>query len=168
MKKWYKESYFNTKNWILENFEKLNLNSDEVVLLLLIDLAKDNKKIITYDYLCSKLNKKVNEIDKILASLVNKHYLSFTMNSKGLTFSFDSIFEFDQNKYELNVNSDLYQMLENLFGKPLTPNELQKVSDLLNDYSEKQFIEAVRIADANRKLKLPYIEAILKNNDKKS
>ena len=29
MKKWYKESYFDRKNWILENFDKLSLNSEE-------------------------------------------------------------------------------------------------------------------------------------------
>ena len=36
MKKWYKESYFNGINWILENFDKLNLSADEALVLMLI------------------------------------------------------------------------------------------------------------------------------------
>ena len=31
MKKWYKESYFNGINWILENFDKLNISADELM-----------------------------------------------------------------------------------------------------------------------------------------
>ena len=54
MKKWYKESYFDRKNWILENFDKLNLNADETILILLIDLCKTSRKAITYEHLTGK------------------------------------------------------------------------------------------------------------------
>ena len=86
MKKWYQESYFDRKNWILENFDKLNLNSDETLLILLIDLCKTNRKSVTYDYLISKLHKTSKQIDVIIAGLVNKHYLKITNNAKGLVF----------------------------------------------------------------------------------
>ena len=163
MKKWYKESYFNRKNWILENFDKLNITNDELVLILLIDLCKESRKQITYEYLTAKLNKPVKEIDKIIASLVSKNYLNLGSNAKGLVLDIDNLFEFDLDKYEVSDNKDLYDTLGDLFGKPLTPNELQKVNDLLNEYSEKDILEAVRIAEANRKLKLSYIEGILRN-----
>lgn len=163
MKKWYKESYFNRKNWILENFDKLNLSNDELVLILLIELCKESKKQITYDYLTLKMKKSVKEIDKIIASLVSKHYLNLSTNSKGIVLDIDNLFEFDPDKFEVAENSDLYDILGDLFGKPLTPSELQKVNDLLNEYNEKQILQAVRIAEANRKLKLSYIEGILRN-----
>ena len=163
MKKWYKESYFNRKNWILENFEKLNINNDELVLLLLIELSKDTRSAITYEYLTNKLHKSIREVDKIIASLVSKNYLKLSTNTKGLVLDIDNIFEFDPDAYSISENKDLYDTLGDLFGKPLTPNELQKVNDLLNAYSEKDFKQAVRIAEANRKLKLSYIEGILRN-----
>ena len=163
MKKWYKESYFNRKNWILENFDKLNLTNDELVLILIIELCKESKKQITYDFLTSKLRMSIKDVDKIIASLVNKQYLSLSTNSKGLVLDIDNIFEFDVEKYEISENMDLYDILSDLFGKPLTPSELQKVNDLLNEYSKKDILEAVRIAEANRKLKLNYIEGILRN-----
>lgn len=166
MKKWYKESYFNRKNWILENFDKLNLTNDELVLVLLIELCKDSRKQITYDYLTEKMHKPIKDIDKIIASLVSKHYLNLGTNAKGLVLDIDNLFEFDLDKYEVSENKNLYDTLGDLFGKPLTPTELQKVNDLLNEYSEKDILEAVRIAEANRKLKLSYIEGILRNGKK--
>ena len=166
MKKWYKESYFNRKNWILENFEKLKLNNDELVLVLLIELCKESKKQITYDYLTSKLNKSVKDVDKIIASLVGKNYLNLSTNAKGLVLDIDNLFEFDPEKYEIVQNTNIYDILGDLFGRPLTPNELQKVNDLLNEYNEKQLMQAIRIAEANRKLKLSYIEGVLRNGVK--
>lgn len=163
MKKFYKTSYFNRKNWILENFDKLNITNDELVLILLIELCKESRKQITYDYLTDKLHLTIKEIDKIISSLVSKNYLVISTNQKGLVFDIDNIFEFDPEKYEVIENKDLYDTLGDIFGKPLTPSELQKVNDLLNEYSEKDILEAVRIAEANRKLKLSYIEGILRN-----
>lgn len=163
MKKWYKESYFNRKNWLLENFDKLNITNDELVLILLIELCKENKNTITYDYLTNKLHKPIKDVDKIIASLVSKSYLKLSTNSKGLVLDIDNIFEFDPEAYEISENKDLYDTLGDLFGKPLTSNELQKVSDLINEYGEKNFKQALRVAEANRKLKLNYIEGILRN-----
>ena len=163
MKKWYKESYFDRKNWILENFDKLGINSDETLLILLIELCKVNRKAVTYDYLCQKLNADPKQIDKIIASLVAKHYLKLSTNSKGLIFDVDSIFEFDPERYEIAENKDLYDMVADVFGKPLSPSELQKMNELIDEYSQKAFIEALRIAEAKRKLKMAYIEGILRN-----
>ena len=109
------------------------------------------------------MNKSIKEVDKIIASLVGKHYLNLSTNAKGLVLDIDSIFDFDPDKYEVSENKDLYDTLGDLFGRPLTPNELQKVNDLLNEYSQKDLLQAIRIAEANRKLKLNYIEGILRN-----
>jgi len=166
MKKWYKESYFDRKNWILENFEKLNLNSDETLLILLIDLCKTSHKNITYDYLTKKLNKTVKQIDVIIYSLVSKHYLKLTTNSKGLVFDIESIFEFDPEKYEIADNKDIYDTVSDIFGKPLSPSNLQKLNDLIEEYSQKDVLQALRIAEANRKLSMGFIEGILRNEKK--
>lgn len=166
MKKWYKESYFDRKNWILENFDKLNLSSEETLLILLVDLCRINKKAITYDYLTEKLRKTNKEIDKIIASLVNKHYLKLSTNSRGLVFDIENIFEFDPDKYEINENKDLYDTVSEVFNKPLSSTELQKMNDLLEEYGQKRFTQALRIAEAQKKLKMSYIEGILRNEKK--
>ena len=166
MKKWYKESYFDRKNWILENFEKLKLNSDETLLILLVELCKTNKKAVTYEYLTNKLNKTNKEIDKIIASLVNKRYLKLSTNSKGLVFDVENIFEFDPERYEINDNKDLYDTVSEVFNKPLSSTELQKINDLVQEYGQKNFIQALRISEAQKKLKISYIEGVLRNEKK--
>lgn len=163
MKKWYKESYFDSKAWIIENFEKLNITNDETLLVLLIDFYNKNKTAINYELLTKKLKKNQKEIDKLIASLVEKHYLKLKTNSKGIVFDIDNIFEFDPTVYDIANNQNLYDTLGDLFGKPLTPNELAKLNDLLNNYTETQILEATRIAEAKKKLNLAYIEGILRN-----
>ncbi|MBQ2509482.1 MAG: DnaD domain protein [Erysipelotrichaceae bacterium] len=163
MKKWYKESYFDRKNWILENFDKLNLKAEEAMLLLLVELCRQNRKAVTYDYLTEKLHKNTREIDRLIAGLVNRHYLKLTTNSRGLVFDIEGIFEFDPEKYELSVNRDIYELVSDIFGKPLSPSEMQKMNDLIEEYDQERFLQALRIAEANRKLKMAYIEGILRN-----
>ena len=163
MKKWYQESYFDRKNWLLENFDKLNLSSDETILIMLVELCRSNRKYVTYDYLMKKLGKSAKQIDSIVASLVNKHYLKISSNSKGLIFDFDEIYEFDPEKYEISDNKDLFDTVSEVFGKPLSPTELQKISELSQIYGEKKFIEALRLAEAKRTFKIAYIEGILRN-----
>ena len=163
MKKWYQESYFDRKNWLLENFDKLNLSSDETILIMLVELCRSSRKYVTYDYLMQKLGKSAKQIDSIVASLVNKHYLKISSNSKGLIFDFDEIYEFDPEKYEISDNKDLFDTVSEVFGKPLSPTELQKISELSQIYGEKKFIEALRLAEAKRTFKIAYIEGILRN-----
>ena len=166
MKKWYKESYFDRKNWILENFDKLNLNSDETLLILLVDLCRTSKKTITYEYLTKKLSKTNKEIDKIIASLVNKHYLKLSTNTKGLVFDIENIFEFDPEKYEISENKDLYDTVSEVFNKPLSSTDLQKMNDLIEEYGQKNFMQALRVAEAQKKLRMSYVEGILRNEKK--
>ena len=163
MKKWYKESYFDPANWILDNFDKLNLDSNETVLLLLIDLCKNSHRNITYDYLKEKMRMNQKQIDGIIAGLVAKHYLKLSINSRGLVFDISSLFEFDPERYEIAENRDLYDVVGDIFGKPLSLSDLQKMNDLLDCYGKEKFIEALRIAEAQKKLKMSYIEGILKN-----
>lgn len=163
MKKWYKESYFNANNWILDNYEKLGLNSDEVLMLLLIVLGKNNQINISYDYFKQKMGYTTKKIDEIIASLVTKKFLIIKPSEKGIDFDIDSIFEFDPNQYEIIENKDIYQIAEELLCRPLSANDLQRVSDMLNKYGDNKVIDALRLAEAYRKNSLAYVEAILKN-----
>ena len=164
MKKWYQESYFDRRNWLMENFDKLNLSHDETLFILLAEFAKQAKKNITYEYLMTKLSLSIKDIDKIISSLVEKHYLELSTNSKGLVFKIDNIFEFDPSKYEIDENKDVFDILSEVFGKPFSSNDLQKINDLLETYGKDKLLEATRIAEANGKLRLPYIEGILRND----
>ncbi|MDO4500966.1 MAG: hypothetical protein Q4B60_06815 [Erysipelotrichaceae bacterium] len=163
MKKWYKQPYFNRRTWILENFDKLNLNSQETMVILLVDYAKEAKKKLNYEYLCDKLAIEPKELDSVLSNLVAKHYLNINANEKGISFDIDNIFEFDPEKYEVVENTSILDAVSDFLNKPLTPNELMKTKDLLDKYGEEKLLDALRMAEAYRKYTLAYVEGILKN-----
>lgn len=163
MIKWYKEPYFDKVSWLLTNFEKINITADELVFVLLIDYAKKNKIKITYEYFNQKLNSTNEDVDNLIASLVSKKYLKIVTNEKGVFFDIDGLFEFDPNQYDAVVNKDIYETLADTFNRPLTPMELQKASDLIKEYGQNKFNDALRTAEAYKKVSMAYIEAVLKN-----
>lgn len=165
MKKWYKEAYFDKRTWILENFDKLNLTSDETLVLLLIDYAKDANIEINNSYLADKLKKTSNDVDIIISGLVAKNYLNIKADVNGIDFNIDSVFDADLTKIEEIDNKDVYDIYSDLIGKPLTPNDMMKINDLISEYGDNKVIDAIRVAEAYRKLNLNYIEGILKNEE---
>ena len=166
MKKWYKESYFNGINWILENFDKLNLSADEALVLMLIELANRNNRALSYDYLRAKLGYDNNRIDSIIASLAEKKYLSIKPSKKGISFDISMLYEFDPEAYTIAENHNIYNIAEEFFSRPLSSTELQKISDLCTDFGDNKVIDAFRTAEAYRKRSLAYVETVL-NNEKK-
>lgn len=166
MKKWYKQSYFNRRNWILENFDKLNLSSEETLLILLIDFSKEAGIEINNEYLEKKLNKDSKQIDEIVSRLVAKNFLKIEVNEKGIIFNIDNLFEEDLAKLEDIENRDAFDIVETFLGRPLTTIEMMKVNDLIEEFSENKLIDAIRVAEAYRKNSLNYVEGIL-NNEKK-
>lgn len=166
MIKWYKEPYFDKQAWLLENFEKLNLTNDELVFLLLLIYAKKNKFKISYEFFNKKLKIDNKEVDRIIASLVEKKYLNIVTNEKGIHFVIDGLFEFDPSQYEIVSNNDIYQILTETFNRTLTSIELEKASDLINKYGENKFNDALRMAEAYKKYNMSYIEKILINDEK--
>ena len=167
MSKLYKETYFNRRNWILANFDKLNITNDELVLILLIDYCKEFRIRISYEYFMDKLHLDSKQVDEIIASLVSKKYLKISPNSKGISFDIDNVFEFDADVYEIAEHNDIYDILSEVFARPLSGLELQKASDLIEKYGTNKFTDALRIAEAYRKLNMNYISSILKNNENK-
>ena len=66
----------------------------------------------------------------------------------------------------INENHNIYNIAEEFFSRPLSPTELQKISDLCTDFGENKVIDAFRTAEAYRKRSLAYVETVL-NNEKK-
>ena len=88
MKKQYNESYFDRKNWILENFDKLNLTTDETLLILLVDLCKINKVYVTQEYLLKKLKK---TLLSLLSALMVVTLVNVPVNVEASTAEVDSL-----------------------------------------------------------------------------
>ncbi len=163
MSEWYLKSYINRRNWILENAQNINLNAEELLLCLFIDYFNENHIAINYELLSSKLGLNQDKVDKLIQDLSTKGILEIYVGESGVRYDINRIFELLDDIKE-DISNDIFKMFEDSFARPLSPFEMAKLSDLISEYGESEILEALRNADAYRKLNFAYIEKILKNN----
>ena len=80
LKNLYKKGYFNYRNFILENLKGLSLSTSEaIVLICLLDEVKETGKV-SITNLTDKILMKKNEIENVLASLLDRKFYSFYLS----------------------------------------------------------------------------------------
>ena len=163
MSKWYNKPYFNRRNWLLDNAESFNISSNALFLCLILDYCKEFHLNISYDLLSSKLKCNKECLDGLVQELVQANYLKIFVGDNGVEYNIDNLFEASDER-QLDCSSDLFKAFEDCLARPLNPTEMQKLADFMNEYSQEEIMNALRIADAYRKVSIPYIETILRNN----
>lgn len=157
--KLYKKSYFNRRNYILEEMERLDLHIDEIVIVLLIDYCSEQNIMISHSILAQKTKQTVDEIDRILRSLTEKGYLETKFQQGKLLFDLAGIFE--EEKPKVNMDQSLFQLFENEFKRTFSQVELSRISDWVPTYGKEVVVYALREAIINEKYSIDYIEKIL-------
>lgn len=159
--KYYQERYFNRRNWILDNIQRLNLNTNEAVVILMIDFLNEFQQKIDLDSLSKKCNLSTKTIDETIASLNNKGFINIS-TKKGVYFDIDNIFETTNNMIEEN---NLFDKFETEFHRVLSRRETDLLAEWIRIYDYDKIIAALREAVINDKLYFKYIEAILGKKD---
>ncbi len=159
---WYKTNFCNRRDWILDNAENLNLTNNEIMFCLMIDFLKEHHIELSNAVLMGKLKLSAAELDQVIRSLSIKGYLDIC--SKEEIFDLTGLFESDA-IHPMNeaLFQSVFDVFEDSFGRPLSSNELVKLSDLSKIYQKEELIEALRTAEAYNKISMPYIEGILRN-----
>ena len=163
MKQFWQESYFNRKNWLMENIVSLNLSEREFMLLMLITLFMEQNRLITTESLSAHSNLSIQDVDDCLSQLCLKQYLQVTFTNGIMSFSMDGIFQ----QREKDVDAlPIFQTFEQEFGRPLTQKELMMLSEWIRKYDNELIIYALREAAIYRKLNIKYIDTILSRWEK--
>ena len=162
--KWYEQNYVNHRDWILDNVEELGLNSQELVLVLLIDFYNEHHMEISMEILSKKCHLEMDELDRIISVLCARKYLDIKASSKRIRFVLNGLFEANTARDRSVMDISLFELFEQEFGRTLSQKEMQKISDWNREYERKQIVDALREASTYQKLNLSYIEAILKGN----
>ena len=166
------------KYLLLDSYSKLKIKEDELAVILLIDhLLGQGNDFITADLLSIKMNYSIAQIDKILASLINKGYLEYKSKNKKTTCSLAPLrkklikaFENDISKEETSENVDeiknkvdsTVKEIDNLFKRNLSPVEIGKVKDwILYGYDVDQIVEATKEAISKKTKSIKGIDKIL-------
>lgn len=163
MKDLYLKPYFKRREWLLENADKLDLSNEELLLCILFDYLDETNEAISYQVLSSKMHVDNNKLDEIIQKLVSKNILKISLSEEGISYDISKVFESLDNDIDV-LKEDIFKSFEDAFNRPLSAFEMQKLSELTSTYGEEKLIEALRSADAYRKLNFAYIEMILKNN----
>lgn len=158
---WYEQNFVNHRDWILDNLAALNLTPQETVIALLIDFMNEHHMDISIDSLASQSGMKVEEVNQTVSVLCARHYLDIRASSKSIRFLLNGLFETDTAASENVLDSSLFDVFEAEFGRPLSPNEMQKISEWNKTIDRRIIIKALREASTYQRLSLPYIEKIL-------
>ena len=154
----YNKSYFNRRNWILENYKDLNLSVLEGLTILMIDFLDEQNESLSLAILSEKLNVSEKEVDTALSSLATKGYLKIEAKDNKIKFNINGIFQEKKEKVDLRSIFDLF---EEEFGRLLKQNELVELNEWIQKYKEEDIITALRQASIYNKKSFSYIGTIL-------
>lgn len=154
----YQRRYFDRRSWILENISSLNLNSNEVLILLLIDYFNQYNEALNINTLSKGSNMEKTVVDDTISSLISKGYLVLLTDNEQVIFNIDNIFEA---KNEMIENNDIFEIFEAEFGRVLSQKEASTISEWLRVYDYNTIIKALREALIYNKKSINYIDKIL-------
>ena len=165
--KWYEENYVDHVAWIVDHLEYLGLSYAEALLCLVLAFFKEKNLNITYELLGNKLDTSQDEIDKLLFGLKKRGYLGISVSKSGMEFDLSSLYEISEKEMSSKKDEDLFEMYEEGFKRPLSPNEMAKISSLAKKYGQGALIVALRAAQGHDKLNLTFVERYILNHESK-
>lgn len=160
--KWYEEKFVSHRDWILDHLELLGMSSEETVIVMMIDFMNQNQMSITMEDLSEKtcLSKEMTE--ESISSLCAKNYLQIKAAGGKARFILNGLFETDVARSERLFDASLFELFEKEFKRPLTQNEMTKISEWNRTTDRIMIICALRRASASQNLKVAYIDGILR------
>lgn len=161
----YNQTFFNRRNWILENLQNLNLTLQEGLMVLVIDYFNEFNKMINIQSLSEKMKLDGKETDEILNSLIQKGYLSIEVAERKMKYSLEGLFIHKENSEPCDTNEykKLFDLYEKEFSRPLSVKEQQMLSEWITTYEFKLIEYALREAIIHNTLNFNYIDRILVN-----
>ncbi len=158
--------------YIFLNYNKLNLTAEEFIVLIYL-LNNNGVIIFNPKVIAQELNLDVKKILELINSLSNKQLLSIELmkNKLGITEEYIScdlfykklsLFMMEELNNDVKVNTNLFELFENEFGRTLSPMEYEIIGGWNKEgFSDELIIEALKEATFNGVSNLRYIDKIL-------
>jgi DNA replication protein len=158
MTKWYEADYIDLRIWLLDHLGSLKLTADEG--LTALELVHFNllKRHISLEALSANSGLSTEKIDKAMAGLSRKGYLSIRINGADVRYLTDGLFE---EKTILTNDADLIDLYQKEFKRTLSSTEIDKLNDWLSRMDRAYLVHALREALMYNKVNFNYIDRIL-------
>lgn len=163
---------------LLNNYLRLNITAEELIILIYIMDIGDNI-IYNPDLFVKELGMSKNHVMELINNLIEKKVLAITINKNKNNISeeyltLDLLYRkitniiLDKELPSTTNNNDVFSIFEKEFGRTLSPIEYEKINSWLNEDMDKSLIiEALKEAIYNNVTSLRYIETILYDWKKK-
>ena len=158
---WYEQNFVNHRDWVLDNLELLGLDAKETEIVLLLDFMTEHRIPIDMAALSRKSGMSEQEVNEVISVLCAKKYLEIRASAKNVSFCLDGLYKTDTAKEERILDAPLFDVFETEFGRPLSQQEMEHISEWNRTTDRKLIIYALREARTYQKLSVPYIETIL-------
>lgn len=174
-----KDKVFVVPKFVFNNYRKLNISEEELVVLIYILNMGDK---VAYDpcFLMEELGIDKYKIMEIISNLCDKKLIEIVIVKDNLgksieVISFDLFYNklmmilIDNNDVNSSQDDSIYDMFEKEFGRTLSPMEYEIIKGWINDHiSDELIIEALKEAVYNGVSNLRYIDKILYEWNKKN
>ncbi|OCN05659.1 hypothetical protein A4S06_08075 [Erysipelotrichaceae bacterium MTC7] len=159
-----KMPYFNRRNYILSEMKQLDVNIQEAFLLLYIDFCNEFAMDFTMELASENLGLTMEEVDELIANLIQIGYLDMQMHQGKVHYNMDKLFTMSVQNEPINQQQfeSLFELYEDSFGRPLTQPEATKLTEWMTSYDLQLIDYALREAIVYNKVKMEYVEAILR------
>ena len=164
-KLWYNAAYINKIELVFSLYPQLNISSEQLMVVMAILWQQKSNDSISIDSLCQSTRLSNDKVNQILSSLSAKGYLVISTKKNKVEFNLDGIFQ-EKNESLLSLDTNLFSLFEQEFGRALAHSELQMLVDLKNRYSHQEIVETLREAIIYGKRTINYIAKILANKAK--
>lgn len=163
---------------LLNNYRKLNINEEELVVIMLI-ISLGSTIEYNPDVFVRELGMDKPEVMSIISRLIGKNILSIEIVKNGrkseeylsLSLLYDKLLNIVKDVSEedkVKINSSIFNVFEEELGRLLSPMEIEKIKEWVNTYKNDDLIvSALNEAVLNGVSNLRYIDAILNEWSKK-
>ena len=163
---------------LVEYYKKINLDETDLVILLMIDhLTNNDSSFITADDIASKTTLSRDLIDERLSNLFLKKYIDIGNDGKKAFTSLDPIkkivyklfqetifneAEIDENNELEETRSQVFDEMQKLFQRSLTPLEINRIDDWISSGTNRKIIlDSIKDAKAKNITNINSIDRII-------
>lgn len=157
---------------LLNNYKKLNITEEELILLVVIMSIGDSME---YDpeVFVHEIGMEKHRVMSIISDLIQKNILSIDFVKKGkisseyisLSLLYDRLLNIVKDISDLDsdkIDNSIFTIFENELGKLLSPMEIEKIKEWVITYkNEELIVAALNEAVLNGVSNFSYIDAIL-------
>ncbi|MGM1459017.1 MAG: DnaD domain protein, partial [Columbia Basin potato purple top phytoplasma] len=177
----YEEGVLNIEKILLREYRKMNLTSQEVMVLIFL-FERYETKIFSSLFLAQKANLSKNEVENILEELIQKKFFVLSQDERDNkiieVFDLNNTFKkVEQIYFEKAKNNKIQkqnkyitqtiEQIEKLKGENLASYELEIIKNWFLDknYSFEEINKSTNIAVLNQKKSIYYIDRILNHKN---